>query len=199
MRAFTKRAIALTTVGVAASAAFAVSAGAASAAATGGTITLTINNSYIAHLASAGVVILPQDDASVSYDNTAGTVSITYTVTGGDGSLDNFAGAVDASGSLLGFSIDHGLHVAELGGLNLNVLFDTFDATPTGGSDTALLDLNGNIDRRPQPVAVGRPVDRRRGRRRPAQRGSAHQDLHRRPEHRQSQRRLDRRLTGTST
>lgn len=146
MRAFTKRAIALTTVGVAASAALAISAGAASAAATGGTITLTINDSYIAHLAAAGVVILPQDDASVSYDNTADTVSITYTVTGGDGSLDNFAGAVDASGSLLGFSIDHGLHVAELGSLNLNVLFDTFDVTPTGGSDTALLDLNGNID-----------------------------------------------------
>jgi len=146
MRAFTKRAIALTAVGAAASAALIISAGAASADATGGTITLTINDSYIAQLAEAGVVILPQDDASVTYDNTAGTVSITYAVTGGDGSLDNYAGAVDASGSLLGFSIDHGLHTVELGSLNLNVFSDSFNATPTGGSDTALLDMNGDVN-----------------------------------------------------
>lgn len=145
MRALMKRAVAVTAVAAAASAAFVISAGAASAAATGGTITLTINDSYIAQLAKAGVAILPQDDASVTYDNTAHTVSISYAVTGGNGSLDNFAGAVDAGGSLLGFSIDDGVHVVELGSLNLNVLFDTFDATATGGSDTALLDLNGDI------------------------------------------------------
>lgn len=145
MRALTKRVIASAAVAAAASAALTISAGAASADATSGTITLTINDSYIAQLAKAGVAILPQDDAAVTYDNTTHTVSISYAVTGGNGSLDNFAGAVDAGGSLLGFSIDNGVHVVELGSLNLNVLFDTFDATPTGGSDTALLDLNGDI------------------------------------------------------
>lgn len=146
MRAFTKRAVALTAVGAATSAAVLLGAGAASADATGGTITLTINDSYIAQLAKAGVVILPQDASSVTYSSSAGTVSITYAVTGGAGSLDNFAGTVDASGGLLGFSVDRGLHVVDLGSLNFNVLFDSFNATPSGGSDTALLDLNGDIN-----------------------------------------------------
>ena len=145
MRAFSKRAVALAAVGAAASAAVVISAGAASADVTGGTITLTINDSYIAQLAKAGVVIVPENAATVSYDSSADTVSITYTVNGGTGSLDNYAGAVDATGALLSLSVDHGLHTVSLGSLNLNVLFDSFNATPTGGSDTALLDLNGDI------------------------------------------------------
>ena len=145
MRAFTKRAVALTAVGAAASAAVMIGAGAASAAVTAGTITLTINDSYVAQLAKAGVAIVPQDAASVTYDSSAGTVSITFTVTGGTGSLDNYAGAVDAGGALLAFSFDKGLHTASLASLNLNVFNDSFDATPSGGSDTPLLDLNGDI------------------------------------------------------
>jgi hypothetical protein len=146
MRAFSKRAVALTAIGAAASAGVMISAGAASADAIGGTITLTINDSYIAQLAEAGVVIAPENAASVTYDSSADTVSITFTVDGGTGSLDNYAGAVDATGALLSFSVDHGLHTVALGSLNFNVLFDSFDATPTGGSDTALLDLNGDIN-----------------------------------------------------
>ena len=145
MRAFTKRAVALTAIGVATSAGVMFSAGAASADVTGGTITLTINDSYIAQLAKAGVAIVPQGAASVTYDTTAKTVSITFTVDGGSGSLDNYAGTVETSGSVLAFSCDKGLHTVSLGSLNFNVLFDTFDATPTGGSDTPLLDLNGDV------------------------------------------------------
>ena len=146
MRAFTKRAVALTAIGAATSAAVLISAGAASAATvTGGTITLTINDSYVAQLAKAGVVLVPQDAASVTYDNTADTISITFTVSGGTGSLDNYAGAVDASGSVLGFSFDHGVHFVSLSSLNFNVLNDSFDGTPSGGSDTPVLDLNGDI------------------------------------------------------
>jgi hypothetical protein len=146
MRAFSKRAVALAAIGAAASAGVMISAGAASADATGGTITLTINDSYIAQLAKAGVVVVPENAASVTSDNTAGTVSITFTVSGGTGSLDNYAGAIDATGALLSLSVDHGLHTVALGSLNFNVLFDSFNATPTGGSDTALLDLNGDIN-----------------------------------------------------
>lgn len=145
MRAFTKRAAVLAAVGAVTSAGVMISAGAASADVTGGTITLTINDSYVAQLAEAGVVLLPQDAASVTYDNSAGTLSITFTVSGGTGSLDNYAGAVDATGSVLGFSVDRGLHVVDLSSLNFNVFNDSFDGTPAGGSDTPILDLNGDF------------------------------------------------------
>jgi hypothetical protein len=145
MRAFTKRAVALTAIGAATSAAVLISAGAASAATvTGGTITLTIDDSYIAQLAKAGVVLVPQGEASATYDNSAGTVTITFTVSGGTGSLDNYAGAVDATGSVLGFSIGNGVHAVDLTSLNFNVYNDSFDGTPSGGSDTPILDLNGD-------------------------------------------------------
>lgn len=146
MRAFTKRAVVLAVVGAATSAGVLIGAGAASADATGGTITLTINDSYVAQLAEAGVVILPKDAATVTYDNTADTVSITFTVSGGTGSLDNYAGAVDATGSVLGFSFDNGLHAVNLSSLNFNVFNDSFNGTPSGGSDTPILDLNGDIN-----------------------------------------------------
>jgi hypothetical protein len=145
MRAITKRAAALTAVGAAASAAVMIGAGAASADVSAGTITLTINDSYLLQLAKAGVVVVPQDAASVTYSSTADTVAITFTVTGGDGSLDNYAGSVDASGALLALSIDKGLHAVDLGSLNFNVYNDSFDATASGGSDTPLVDLNGDV------------------------------------------------------
>jgi hypothetical protein len=148
MRGLIKRAVALPAAALGAVALVGMGAGAAHAAVAGGSVTLTINGSFIEQLAKAGVIVVPQNEASVTFTPGTDTVAITYTATGGTASLVSFSGVVDYSGSLLGFSC-HGKTVT-LSSLLFDLTDTVFDgATPTSG-ETPLLDLagsqNNNID-----------------------------------------------------
>lgn len=142
----TKRAIALPVAAVSALGLSIVSAGAAQAVTsiTGGTVTLTVNASFIAQLAKSGVVLLPTDYASLTYNTSAQTVAITYDATGGDANLTEFAGSVDYSGGVLGFSLNG--HAVDLNTLSFDLGNAQFDgATSTSDGDVPLVDLSGSL------------------------------------------------------
>lgn len=143
MRGFTKRIIALTLAGAGATTAMVIGAGAACAATdASGTVTLTLSDSFVTQLALHGVIIVPEGTAAESASG--GNVVLTFSVTGGDGSLDNYAGSLLTSGSFVGFSFNGGF--INLTALNYNVFNESWDASINGGSDTPVLDLNGNWD-----------------------------------------------------
>jgi hypothetical protein len=112
-----------------------------------GTVAVTLPFSYIAQLAKAGVAVVPVPLSELSVNKSAQTVTITFTVTGGDGDIGTFSGQVDLSGKLVAAAVGrHRLHVATLGGLDLNLVTGDIDGTPKGSSTSVpLLDLAGNI------------------------------------------------------
>jgi hypothetical protein len=141
MRAFLKRAAALPAAALGAVALVGMGAGAAHATVASGSVTLTINGSFIASLAKAGVVVVPQNEASVTFTPSTDTVAITYTATGGTASLVSFSGVVDYSGSILGFSC-RGKSV-DLSSLMFDLTNGVFDGKTGAGAETPLVDLSG--------------------------------------------------------
>jgi hypothetical protein len=114
---------------------------------TSGTVAVTLPLSYIAQLAKAGVVVVPVPLSELSVNKSNQTVTITFTVTGGDGDVSTFFGQVDLSGKLYFASASHHkIHVASVGGLDLNLVNGDIEGTPKGTSTpVGLLDLNGNV------------------------------------------------------
>lgn len=141
MRGISKRMAALAVAGATAGGLIVAGAGAASADVTGGTVTLTVNESFIAQLAEAGVVVIPENTASITLDNTNNTVSIAYTATGGIGDLTYDGGTVNLSGALLAFSFRG--HSETLNSLEFDVGNASFDGATSSGAETPLLDLAG--------------------------------------------------------
>ena len=68
---------------------------------TGGSGTLSVPVAVVAGLAHANIVVLPGTPATSSFDPVAGTDSITMPVTGGNGEVSNFFGAVQYGGSMV--------------------------------------------------------------------------------------------------
>jgi hypothetical protein len=112
-----------------------------------GTVAVTLPFSYIAQLAKAGVVVVPVPLSELSVNKSNQTVTITFTVTGGDGDIGTFSGQVDLSGKLRAVAVSrHAIHTASLKGLDLNLVTGDIDGTPAGTSTSVpLLDLAGNI------------------------------------------------------
>jgi hypothetical protein len=145
VRSLGKRVLALPAAAAGAMALVAVGAGAAHAAAiTGGSVTLTVKAAWVAQLAKAGVVVVPQGDSSLTYNAAAKTFSVTFAATGGDADLNLGAGSVDYSGSLLGFSCKG--RTVSLGSLLFDLENGQFDGASAAGGELALADLGGTVD-----------------------------------------------------
>lgn len=111
---------------------------------TSGTVALTVPFSFVEQLAEAGIVEFPVPLSELSVDTTNQTVTVTFNVTGGDGDLSVFQGAVDLSGSIVIGSITG--HVVDLGNLQFDVHNGQIDGTPVGTSTpVVLLDLTNNV------------------------------------------------------
>jgi hypothetical protein len=141
VRGISKRVAALAVAGATAAGLVVAGAGAASADVSGGTVTLTLNESFIAQLAKDGVVVVPQNAASVTVDSADGTVSIAFTATGGLGDLTYDGGTVNLSGSLLAFSLRG--RCVTLSSLEFDLGNASFDGATSSGADTPLLDVAG--------------------------------------------------------
>ena len=124
-------------VGALALAAIAVPADAAPAAS--GTGTITVNLAAQASLAENFVIAVPASDLSVSYDKTANTVSVAYSVTGVGGGAVNFG-----DGGATVVNITNGKTV-DLVDLTLDLATDQLVFTPEHGSPVAVLDLTGSV------------------------------------------------------
>jgi hypothetical protein len=143
MRIPAKRAIALPLAALSAVALTGVVASTASAATvTSGSVTLTVNASFLAGLAKSGIGFVPQNYTSISYAN--GAVTVTFAASGGDASITSEAGQVDYTGGIIGFDL------CKRTSVDLNTLvFDLsygafFGETSTSGGEVQLLDLAGS-------------------------------------------------------
>jgi hypothetical protein len=110
----------------------------------GGSVTLTVNGSWVAQLASAGVVLVPQDFSSLTANSTTQTVAVTYAATGGDANLNLGAGSVTYSGGILGFSLRG--RVVSLGSLLFDLTDGQFDFASGNSGEVPLVDLGGTVD-----------------------------------------------------
>jgi hypothetical protein len=142
MRGLTKRAVALPAAALGALALVGLGSGAAHAAVASGSVTLTVSGSFVAQLAKAGVVLVPENAASVTYTSGTNTVAITYTATGGDATLVDFAGTISYSGSILGFSCRG--KTVNLTGLLFDLTDAQFDGQTATSGETPLVDLAGS-------------------------------------------------------
>lgn len=137
-----KRAVALPVAALSAVALTGIVAGTAHAAAvTSGSVTLSINTTFLQSLAKHGVSVSPHQATSVTKAN--GQVSVTFAATGGDANISTFSGTIATSGSLCIRDVKTGR------GVNLSsLLFDLTDAQWDGQPSVAvgeqpLVDLAG--------------------------------------------------------
>jgi hypothetical protein len=146
MLGFSKRTVALpfAILGAVASVGLGSSAAHAATGIVSGTGTLTASMSFLGQLAQAGVVMVPQGQASLTANGAAHTVTTVYNATGGDATLTVFAGSVLYSGNVLFFDVKTGKSVT-LGSLQYDMTNNQFDgATATSGA-VALFDPAGTM------------------------------------------------------
>jgi len=154
MRGIRKRAMALPAAAAGALALVMAGGGAAHAATfSSGTVSLTVSDAWVAQLAKAGVALVPQNYSTLTFDNTAKTVTITFAATGGDANLGNGAGSLSLSGGILGFSL-HGKTVS-LGSLLFDLSNAQFDGATSTSGEVPLVDLAGSVDGTITPAADG--------------------------------------------
>ena len=148
MRISAKRALTLPVALVSAVALTGLLTGTADAATvSGGSVTLSVNASFLETLAAHGVGFLPKGFSSIS--DAGGQEAVTFAATGGDADLNTFSGTVSYSGAVYGFDLD-GRYTA-FGSLLFDLGDTQFDGeTPTSGGELPLVDLAGtqagNID-----------------------------------------------------
>jgi hypothetical protein len=142
MRIPAKRILALPVAALSAVALTGLVAGTASASTvTSGSVTLTVNASFITALAEHGIVFVPNGYSSISYAD--GAVSVTYAATSGDADISTFSGTVSYSGGICGFDLENGKNV-ELSSLLFDLGDTQFDGqTSAGGGEVPLVDLGG--------------------------------------------------------
>ena len=142
MRISAKRAIVLPVAALSALALTGVVAGTASATTVAsGTVTLTVNASFLQQLAKSGVGFVPQNYSAISYAN--GAVSVTYTATSGDADVSTFSGSINYTGGIFGFDCRTGKKV-DLNTLIFDLGDTQFDGqSSTSGGEVPLLDLAG--------------------------------------------------------
>jgi hypothetical protein len=143
VRGFSKRLAAVSATAVGALAFSLVGAGAADAAVASGSVTLTISDSFLSALAHHGVAVVPQNYSSISYDNTAQTVTVTFAANGGNADLTNDNGTVNLNGGLIAVSC-HGKQVS-LSSLQFDLGNTQFDGAPNATvGEVPLVDLAGS-------------------------------------------------------
>ena len=141
MRISAKRALTLPVAALSALALTGVMAGTANATTvSSGSVTLSVNASFLEALAGHGVAFVPNGYSSISYAN--GQVAVTYAATGGDANIGTFSGTISYSGGICGFDLK-GKSV-ELGTLLFDLGDTQFDGqSSTSGGEVPLVDLAG--------------------------------------------------------
>lgn len=138
-----QRAAVLTGAAIGALALVGVSAGIANASTiTSGTGTFTVADTYLSQLHSQDISGQATGAQSVTCDQTNTTV--VYSATGGDANLNNSAGSVLYSGGITVKNRQNGKQV-QFGNLRFDMFNGQIDATPTSGSEVALLDVGGTV------------------------------------------------------
>jgi hypothetical protein len=116
---------------------------------TGGSAAVTEPYSYIAELASQGIVEAPTGKGvSVSNDSSAQTVTATFTATGGDADTTTLSGALNVGGKLIIAHIIKGKRVryVELTHLAVSLDADAIVGTPKGSkTPVSILDIGGDV------------------------------------------------------
>ncbi|MBR7836487.1 hypothetical protein KDL01_24630 [Actinospica durhamensis] len=142
MRTSAKRAVALPLAALGAVALTGVVATSAQAAETvSGSVTLTVNASFLLQLAQHGIGFVPQDYTTLSYAN--GAASVTYAETAGDAEISTYSGTESYSGAILGFDLKTGQTV-DLNTLIFDLGGTTFyGESSSSGGEVPLLDLAG--------------------------------------------------------
>lgn len=110
---------------------------------TGGTATIALSTRYLEALAKAGVILIPAAPASSSY--ASGADAYTFSVTGGNGDVNNFVGSVDLGGQLRVVNARNGRTVILT---SLRFSFDNGNLTGTlSGTKTkvVLADIGGDL------------------------------------------------------
>jgi hypothetical protein len=107
-----------------------------------GTGTLTVSQSYLLTLARAHIFVTANSAQSVTYNRTAKTVTVVYSVTGGDANVNTFAGAVQYRGGITLYDWATGKKV-QLGSLQFDLFNDQFDGTASDGTVVNVLDTDG--------------------------------------------------------
>ena len=153
MRNIAKRFLALPVAAAGAVALVVAGSGAAHASSfESGTVTVTINDSYLLQLAHHGILVLPQGYTSLTHNSTTHTETIVFTATTGDASLNNGVGTLSLSGDIL---VKHWCHSVKLGSLNFNLTNASFDGATATSGDQPLVDLAGSVDGTVTPNADG--------------------------------------------
>jgi len=110
---------------------------------TGGTGSLIVPIAVVVGAANANIVMLPGTPATSSFDPTAGTDTVTFPVTGGNGEVGNFSGTVHYGGSLVFINSKTGTSVTVT---NIQLNFFNGAVTgqfPGGTKQTALAYIRG--------------------------------------------------------
>lgn len=144
MRSLVRRAAVLSVAAAGVLAVCAATAGVANAQTiAGGTGSLTASASYLGKLAKSLIIVEPTGAQSYTYTPGTNSLTVTYTVTGGDANLNNFAGAVQYSGGLTFLNLANGKQIT-LSALQFDLFNDQIDGTPAGGVQTDVLETIGN-------------------------------------------------------
>jgi len=142
MRISAKRAVALPVAALSAVALSGLAAGPAFAADTvSGSVTLTVNASFLAQLAAHGIGFVPQNYTALSYSN--GAANVTFAETSGNAEISTYSGTESYTGGILGFDIRTG-HAVDLNTLIFDLGGTTFyGESSASGGEVALFDLAG--------------------------------------------------------
>jgi hypothetical protein len=111
---------------------------------TGGSTTLTADNTFLINQAKAGIAEIPQSPATTTVSST-GVVTVTLPVTGGNANISILGGTLDLGGSLKFVDVKTRKCVTFS---SLQLSYDTgqLSGVPSGGtSQVPLDDLSGNI------------------------------------------------------
>jgi hypothetical protein len=111
---------------------------------TGGTATIAFSTGYLEHLTKGGILVLADAPASASWS--AGFNNVTFTVTGGNGEVNNFFGAVKIGGGKLRLvNAANGKHVT-LAGLSFSFDHGYLTAKPVGSTTRIIVaDIGGDL------------------------------------------------------
>lgn len=142
MRITAKRAVALPVAALSAVALSGIVAASASADVVSGSVTLTVNASFLAGLAEHGIGFVPSGYRSLAYSNGAATV--TYALNAGTAEVTTFSGSAPAPGGIFGFDLKS-LKLVDLQSLIFDLGDSQFDGQGSASvGEVPLLDITGS-------------------------------------------------------